>query len=88
MQDMAKAMVTVARVEERLGAAQDRQQRIEDYLTAEIGALKDQIVTMTDHNEARATSSATTNERTRWIERILWVGLTLYFAYISGELPP
>lgn len=86
MREMAKAMITVARVEERLGAAHDRQQRIEDYLTSEIGALKDRIVAMSDNNESRAAGSATTDERTRWVERIVWLCLTLYLAYLSGGL--
>jgi len=81
VQDVAKAMVTVARVEERLAAAHEHQQRVEAHLTGEISALKEHMQVMAETHEETVTNTATSDERIRWLERFFWVAVTAYMAY-------
>lgn len=81
MQDMAKAMVSVARVEERLAASHAEQER----MAGQIQELRHELRELAKKNSEQNADVAVTDVRGQWLERVFWIGLTAAVAYyVSG----
>lgn len=74
--DLSKAMVSIARVEERLASSYDQVSN----LNTEVAHLKGQLQTLMAENANRDAKSAGSQEKLRWLERAGW----LVFAGLVG----
>jgi hypothetical protein len=83
MQDMAKALVAVARVEERLSASHDYQQ----HMAGQIEELQKQVRQGAFERAASQAGSAAIGERSLWLERAFWIALTGTVAWLSNNAP-
>jgi len=85
MQDMAKAMVNVARVEERLAASHVEQSR----MMGQIEELRHELRELAKENADQSADTAATDVRGQWLERAFWIAMTAGVAYyVSGAPAP
>lgn len=70
--DLSGAMVTLARVEERLASSHEKVDRLEH----DVEALRDLLRQQTAANNEQDKVAASEQERVRWTERIVWALLT------------
>lgn len=75
MAELSGAMITLARVEERLAASHDKVERLE----REIGQFRELIRQQNFANAEQDKLASGEHERARWTERIVW-------ALVSGAL--
>lgn len=84
MQDIAKAMISVARVEERLAASHSHQQ----HMAGQIEELQRQLRTVAEQAAQQSSTASATNERSLWLERAFWIALTACVAYYTSAVLP
>jgi septal ring factor EnvC (AmiA/AmiB activator) len=85
LQDMAKAMISVARVEERLAASHSEQER----MAGQIDELRRELRELTKENSVQSADNAATDVRGQWLERAFWIAVTTGVAYyVSGAPTP
>lgn len=80
--DLTRAMVSLARVEEKLAASHETSSRLQKDITN----LQAKVVELTTANAAQNAQAAAEQEKSRWIERIIWAGLTVLMAYFGANL--
>jgi predicted RNase H-like nuclease (RuvC/YqgF family) len=83
--DLSKAMVSIARVEERLASNYDQV----THLHKEVAQLKGQLQGLMEKNANRDANNASSAEKVRWMERAGWLvfaGLVSY-AFAKDALP-
>jgi hypothetical protein len=73
--DLSKAMINIARVEERLAASHDQLTRMDQRLATVEAA------SVVSRGSAEGVA-----ERSRWLERAFWVVMVAATSYLIGEL--
>lgn len=79
--DLSQAMVSLARVEERLAASHETTSRMQ----TEINSLNAKLTHLSTTTAAQHSNLAAHGEKSRWIERIVWFSVVLAFGFVASQ---